>query len=240
MIGRIWSGMVSAGDLEEYLAYVEDTGVAEYSRTPGCRLAATMTRTLKDGQAEVLAFSVWESETALRGFTGTDIEAMKLYPRDEAFLQGGPTLTHHDVRSLSFEPVPARPAGPDSLARAFSGHRFVETFEHLADDVRWIQVGQGVVQGREAVIDVCQGTLAELADITTTWSRFVATSSEEEVVAVDAVGRYDGPDGVTAVSSCDIYEFRDGKISTISSYAVEVDPDNVAAPPAGDDDQSRR
>lgn len=238
MIGRIWSGLVAAGDVEEYVAYVEDTGVAEYGRSRGCRLASTMTRALGEGRAEVVAFSVWESEGDLRGFTGSDIDTMQLYPRDEAFLQGRPTLTHLDVRSLSLGPAAERSDRSESLARAFSGHRFAETFDHLAHDVRWIQVGQSVVQGREAVIDICQDTLAELAEVATTWSRFVIAASEG-VVAVDTVGRYDSPDGVTAVSSCDIYEFRHGKIATISSYTVEVDPDNVAAPPAADDDRGR-
>lgn len=44
------------------------------------------------------------------------------------------------------------------------------------------------------------------------------------VVALDAIGRYEGPTGVTAVSACDIYAFADDRVVTITSYAVEVDP----------------
>jgi ketosteroid isomerase-like protein len=44
-----------------------------------------------------------------------------------------------------------------------------------------------------------------------------------DAAAVDAIGRYTDADGeVSLVSSCDIYEFRDGLVTTITSYAVEL------------------
>lgn len=113
------------------------------------------------------------------------------------------------------------------VARAFSSHRFTETYGHIAEDVAWILVGEAQLLGRDAVIAACEATARENAGVTTSWLRFVATS-DGPIVAVDAVGRYSGPDGVTAVSSCDIYEFADGKIQTITSYAVEVAPADSA------------
>jgi hypothetical protein len=39
------------------------------------------------------------------------------------------------------------------------------------------------------------------------------------------VGRYvDADGGVSLVSSCDIYAFDDGVLTSITSYAVELDP----------------
>jgi ketosteroid isomerase-like protein len=111
------------------------------------------------------------------------------------------------------------------VARAFSSHRFDEAFDHLADDVVWNLMGDAQLQGRDAVIDACRATTAGNEGVTTSWLRFVSTG-DGEVVAVDAIGQYHGPDGVAAVSSCDIYEFIGGLISTITSYGVEVDPDN--------------
>ena len=57
---------------------------------------------------------------------------------------------------------------------------------------------------------------------------------DERVVAVDTLARYSGPNGVTTVASCDIYEFTGEEITTITSYAVEIDPESAAAklPPA--------
>ena len=108
------------------------------------------------------------------------------------------------------------------LARAFSGHRFDETFAQLASDVVWRLVGNADITGRDAVVDACRAAAAEGEGVTTTWLRFVSTG-DGPVVAVDAIGRYAGPDGVGAVSSCDIYEFVDQRIATITSYAVEVE-----------------
>lgn len=123
----------------------------------------------------------------------------------------------------STSPTGTSPTGAD-VARAFSGHRFDEAFDHLADDVRWVLVGDSVLEGRVAVEAACRGTAVGLAEVTTTWLRLVVADGGD-VVAVDAVGRYDSAEGTTAVSSCDVYEFVDGLVSRITSYTVEVDPD---------------
>jgi predicted ThiF/HesA family dinucleotide-utilizing enzyme len=52
-----------------------------------------------------------------------------------------------------------------------------------------------------------------------------------DTVAVDTFARYTRPDGMTAVASCDIYEFADEEIKVITSYAVEVDPQDAGAQP---------
>jgi ketosteroid isomerase-like protein len=116
-----------------------------------------------------------------------------------------------------------------NLARAFSGHQFDDTFDRLAEDVVWNLIGEARLEGRQAVIDACQETAAENQHVTTTWLRFVSTG-DGDIVAVDAIGHYAGPDGVSAVSSCDIYEFADGRIRTITTYAIEVDPDHPYTP----------
>ena len=102
----------------------------------------------------------------------------------------------------------------------------------MAPDVRWILVGGETIDGRDGVIDTCEQTLAELADTTTDFLRFV-TIAEQEAVAVDAIGRYRSADGETStVASCDIYEFQQGVVATITSYTVELTgPD--ADPSAG-------
>ena len=111
------------------------------------------------------------------------------------------------------------------IAEAFSGHRFTETYDHLAADVRWVLPGQGSVEGRPAVVAACTSSATEMAQLASAeFSRFVSVAGDR-VAAVDAVGRYVSPDGsVSVVSSADIYEFDgDGLVSTITSYAVELD-----------------
>ncbi|NEK59920.1 nuclear transport factor 2 family protein [Geodermatophilus sabuli] len=119
---------------------------------------------------------------------------------------------------------------PREIAEAFSGHRFRDAYPALADDVRWISVGEGEISGRQAVVDACEATLAELSTATTDFLRFVVIA-DGDAVAVDAVGRYVAADGSTSVvSSCDLYAFRDGAIATITSYAVELDPATASSP----------
>jgi ketosteroid isomerase-like protein len=111
---------------------------------------------------------------------------------------------------------------PRQVAEAFSGHRFREAYDALATDVRWISVGQGTLTGRDAVVEACEDTLGELASGTAEFQRFVVVA-EADAAAVDAIGRYVDADGeVSLVSSCDIYEFRDGLVTAITSYAVEL------------------
>jgi hypothetical protein len=73
----------------------------------------------------------------------------------------------------------------------------------------------------------CRATAQENADVETTWLRFISAGTGE-VVAVDAIARYTGPDAVSTVSSCDIYEFEDDLITAITSYAVELMDDAAA------------
>jgi ketosteroid isomerase-like protein len=56
-------------------------------------------------------------------------------------------------------------------------------------------------------------------------TRFVvAADPGGRTAAVDVVARYVDADGSTSVvSSCDVYEFEDGQVTAITSYAVELD-----------------
>lgn len=56
-------------------------------------------------------------------------------------------------------------------------------------------------------------------------------TAASDAVAVDTFARYSGPNGTTAVASCDIYEFTGEQISAITSYAVEVDPEDAGSQP---------
>jgi hypothetical protein len=111
------------------------------------------------------------------------------------------------------------------IAEAFSGHRFAETYDHLAADVRWVQPGQTTIEGRSAVVEACDSSSAEMAQLASAeFSRFVSVA-DDRVAAIDAIGHYVSPDGsVSVVSSADVYEFDgDGHVTTITSYAVELD-----------------
>jgi SnoaL-like domain len=109
------------------------------------------------------------------------------------------------------------------IAEAFSGHRFREVYDVLADDVRWTLVGGEVVVGRQAVVDLCEQTLAALEGGSSEFLRFVSIA-QDDAAAVDVVARYvDGDGGVTLVSSCDVYEFASSRLTAITSYTAEIE-----------------
>ena len=91
-------------------------------------------------------------------------------------------------------------------------------------------MGYSVLEGADAVARTCRDTAGSLDDTTASWDRCL-TVSQDDTVVVEVVGRYTRPDGVTTVATCYIYEFAAGRIASITSYAVEVDPDSVGAPP---------
>jgi hypothetical protein len=113
VIARTWTGVVGTERVADYVAYVRETGVEEYVRTPGCRQALVLTRALGGGRSEVVALSLWDDEASLRAFTGPDVEAMVLYPEDQAFLLAEPTLTH-SVAEVALEGPRSRPAQEDT------------------------------------------------------------------------------------------------------------------------------
>ncbi|UXA11696.1 nuclear transport factor 2 family protein [Mycobacterium sp. SMC-8] len=117
-----------------------------------------------------------------------------------------------------------------AVARAFSEHRFEHALKHLARDVRWTIVGGMVLEGADAVRRTCQDTMESLKGTAVEFDRRV-TAAGGDVVAVDTIARYVRPDGVTAVASCAVYEFAGEQITTITSYAVEVDPEDPGAQP---------
>ncbi len=102
------------------------------------------------------------------------------------------------------------------IARTFAQHRLAEALPHLARDVQWTIVGFSVLEGADAVTATCRETAGGLAG----------------TVVVEALGRYQRPDGVTIVASCHICQLAGPEIASITSYGVEIDPDSPAAPAA--------
>ena len=93
---RMWRGVIRTVDRDEYVDYVERTGVEEYRSTPGNRDAWTLTRELPDGLTEILTVSRWDSFESIRGFAGDDIEKAVYYPEDDRFLvERDDTVRHY-------------------------------------------------------------------------------------------------------------------------------------------------
>jgi hypothetical protein len=116
-----------------------------------------------------------------------------------------------------------------AVAEAFSSHRFADVYDALAEEVVWAVPGQPALVGRSAVESACDATTASLRETRVTVLRFLVIDSHQ-AVAVDSVTRYvDLDETVSLVSSSDFYEFADGLLTAITSYAVELGPDEPHA-----------
>jgi heme-degrading monooxygenase HmoA len=97
MIARMWRGWTRREDADEYGAYIEETGMDEYRRTPGNQGAWLLRRDDGD-RTEFVTLSFWDSLDAIRGFAGDDVERAVYYPEDERFLvEHEDTVTHWQV-----------------------------------------------------------------------------------------------------------------------------------------------
>jgi heme-degrading monooxygenase HmoA len=89
--------MTPADRAEEYLEYLNSTGVPDYRHTRGNRGVYVLGRTEGD-TAHFLLISLWESRDAIHQFAGEDIEEARYYPADKEFLlEFEPHVTHYDV-----------------------------------------------------------------------------------------------------------------------------------------------
>jgi heme-degrading monooxygenase HmoA len=97
MIARIWRGTVRTADVEQYVAYVRETGIAHYRSTPG-NLGAWILQRSSGDTTEILTFSFWEDMDAVRTFAGDDPSQAVYYPEDDRFLvERSPTVEHYQV-----------------------------------------------------------------------------------------------------------------------------------------------
>lgn len=97
MIARIWHGVTPAEKSDEYLKYLNETGIPEYRATEG-NLDAHILRRIEGDKAHFLTLTFWESIDSIKKFAGEDYEKAKYYPRDKDFLlEFEPGVLHYDA-----------------------------------------------------------------------------------------------------------------------------------------------
>jgi heme-degrading monooxygenase HmoA len=97
MIARMWFGRTKAEDYDAYLAYLEESGVAELRQTPGNQ-GVMVVRRLDGDEAEFGVISFWSSLEDVKAFAGEDVHVARYFPADERFLlEFTPRLKHFEV-----------------------------------------------------------------------------------------------------------------------------------------------
>jgi heme-degrading monooxygenase HmoA len=97
MIARIWKGVTPASRADAYVDYLEATGIGDLRATEG-NLGVYLLRRERQGRAEFLLLSLWETPEAIRRFAGPEMDKARYYPEDENFLlELEPTVDHYEV-----------------------------------------------------------------------------------------------------------------------------------------------
>ena len=85
MILRTWRGRTRLEDKDRYFRYLQETGVKQYTATPGNQ-GVFMAWREREGQAEFFLLTLWDSMKAVERFAGSSPEMAVFYPEDEDFL----------------------------------------------------------------------------------------------------------------------------------------------------------
>lgn len=85
MIARVWRGWTAADRAQDYVAYLNRTGVPGLKGTPGNVGVYVMHRTVGDRE-EFVVMSLWDSLESVKAFAGEDVRIARFYPQDDDFL----------------------------------------------------------------------------------------------------------------------------------------------------------
>jgi heme-degrading monooxygenase HmoA len=97
MIARIWRGRTLVTRSDDYLAFLKDTGLADYRATAGNRGVLVLQRE-SNGAAEFTLLTLWDSMEAIRRFAGDKPERARYYPEDlDYLLELEPFVEHYEV-----------------------------------------------------------------------------------------------------------------------------------------------
>lgn len=84
-ITRIWHGMTLAKHADEYLEFLNVSGVPDYKKTEG-NLSVKVLRRVEDDVCHFWTVTEWDSYESIKKFAGEDFEKAKYYPEDQQYL----------------------------------------------------------------------------------------------------------------------------------------------------------
>ena len=97
MIARAWHGATPKSMADEYLRYMQETGVKDCRATEGNR-GVFVLRRIESEQEHFLFVSLWDSLESIHKFAGPEPEKAVYYAKDDAFLLARePNVLHYEV-----------------------------------------------------------------------------------------------------------------------------------------------
>ena len=96
-ITRIWHGTTKVEHADEYLRYVEQTGLADYRCIDG-NLSTKVLRRIDGDICHFLTITEWSSFESIKKFAGNDFEKARYYEADKKYLlEFEETVTHYET-----------------------------------------------------------------------------------------------------------------------------------------------
>jgi SnoaL-like domain len=108
------------------------------------------------------------------------------------------------------------------IAEAFISHRFAETYQYMAEEIKWNIIGRDELVGKAAVIARCAQAAKFLETVTTSMPELKIIRAGAFVVVEGAAQFQDQENHTSSVASCDVFRFSDGRLVEITSYVVEL------------------
>jgi heme-degrading monooxygenase HmoA len=97
MIARVWRGITLKEKADDYLVYLNETGLKEHAKIPGSR-GVTILRRDQGEHCEIMLISLWDSMEAVRAFAGENPDRSVYYPEDDQYLlRMEPLVRHYEV-----------------------------------------------------------------------------------------------------------------------------------------------
>ena len=96
-ITRTWHGRTRTEHADEYLEFLERSGVPDYAKTEG-NLSVKILRRIEGDVCHFWTVTEWDSVESIKKFAGEDFEKAKYYPEDRNYLlEFEPTVTHYET-----------------------------------------------------------------------------------------------------------------------------------------------
>lgn len=85
IITRVWHGKTKIEFADEYLKFLEQTGIKDYKNIPG-NLSTEIWRKKEKDVCHFWTVTKWDSFESIKQFAGNDYEKAKYYPGDKKYL----------------------------------------------------------------------------------------------------------------------------------------------------------
>ena len=84
-ITRVWHGKTKTEHADEYLRYIEDTGMKDYRKVKGNH-SAKLWRRIEGNVCHFYTVTEWDSYDSIKMFAGVDFQKARYYSEDKKYL----------------------------------------------------------------------------------------------------------------------------------------------------------